>query len=360
MANDLKHEQTHHHGSPIGRWVVRLWALVLLVTVLWSSVWAFGFLFTSIFEPAAAPERFTEEPAKLDVESIRSAVSADAPVKEHQAPLDRFHGLGSWTPPRVMSGCATSGCHDPLPHTKNKAVRAFANMHAMFLDCRVCHDEKAGVGSPVQWVDTRSGQAREEPPAIMRLIVALNPVGDDAVATDEQSGSAIVELLRETLADGGPNAQLSYNLVQLETTQADSPVWRQTIDRLRRDLPGLARGEYGAVLTLLPSVVEDVPDNAEMVSLAQRYLAMEPETDGYQKLFDSMHERIVAEPSACFACHGAEDQRLDLAKLGYWPDRVDELRRLPLARLVERVRSGEPFHLPSLLETEEPGGEGSE
>ena len=321
----------------------RLYALAILVVVVWASYAAVAYLFRSVFTPAQLPLKLHTWAGDLHVETLRpeAAGTPQAP----RAPIGHYHGVNRWFQPDPHNGCTARGCHEPLPHTKRKEVRAFANLHATFLDCGTCHD--AGLTGPVEavWVDTTTGRA-QEPPAMLRLLRELERSAGIIKDQPEEIHPTILEQLREVIVVIGGDPVLEYLLVRLDTAEPGSPVWRHSVDRLRSELPAHARGEYGAKLTLRGSV-DDTAGSAEQTKL---YLEAAANSRRKQKLYEAIHANIVAKPGACLACHGDQPPRLDFALLGYPPDRATYLLSSPVARLIQRIEQGETFHVPTLLE----------
>jgi hypothetical protein len=60
------------------------------------------------------------------------------------------------------SSCAV--CHPLYPHSENKVVRAFLNMHTGFIRCEVCHIKKTKFQDIVyDWEETQNAQFYGEP-----------------------------------------------------------------------------------------------------------------------------------------------------------------------------------------------------
>lgn len=70
---------------------------------------------------------------------------------------DHFHHVGNQAYHDEINLCIK--CHGDIPHDKNKAIRAFLNMHSDFLSCEVCHiritDNKKYI-----WYNKKDGSER--------------------------------------------------------------------------------------------------------------------------------------------------------------------------------------------------------
>jgi uncharacterized protein with PIN domain len=74
-----------------------------------------------------------------------------------------FHHIDYDMAPDNRSYCVE--CHGNIPHQKKKEIRAFANMHAAFIECETCHvrlegDNRTGV---FKWYDTATGKIFDSP-----------------------------------------------------------------------------------------------------------------------------------------------------------------------------------------------------
>jgi hypothetical protein len=127
-------------------------------------------------------------------------------------------------------------------------------------------------------------------------------------------------------------------------------VWQDAIASLRDELPYHARGDYGAKLA------RDVPDGTRrgaqrlLIEKADAWLTLRPGDKRRDAIYNEIHARLIARPSACLACHGGEPPRVDFKALGYTAERAAELRGSVIARQMQHIRDGQPFYLPGVLE----------
>jgi len=327
------------HGLKEG--FVRFYALILVLVLAWAGYAAFMSLARTVFVPQPVPARFLEWQGRIDTAALRAkdvpGVTGTAP----RAPLAHFHRVERWFQPDPLNGCTPAGCHDPLPHTKEAKVPAFANFHTTFLACTMCHQNG---GAPAAWVSMADGRRQDAPP-LLRLQSYLETSGEK-IRTSPQEAHAVIEgLLKAAVALASDDPALRDLLLQLDTAEPGSPVWKRAIDRLARDLPQHTRGEYGAKIAR-----EATPDAYRNVSKELVALAALSPSDPKRK---QVHERgagvLLKEPVACLSCHGNAPAALDFQSLGYSPTRARFLGKLQLASLMQRIREGERFFIPKLL-----------
>lgn len=71
--------------------------------------------------------------------STRCHLGEDAPVLPDDYPLQGFHRQEHAYITRLQDRSSCSVCHDIYPHSHDRVVRAFLNMHTGFMLCEVCH-----------------------------------------------------------------------------------------------------------------------------------------------------------------------------------------------------------------------------
>ncbi len=157
----------------------------------------------------------------------------------------------------------------------------------------------------------------------------------------------IVLLLRQAIAAAGTDAALSDLLLQFETSEPGSPVWRRAEMRLVAELPMHARGEYGAKLAR--GAGSYASESTDMRELAQRYLKTPEGNPQRAQIYGQIHASLTKSPANCTSCHGNGASKLDFEKLGYSHTRAELLKQLQLADEMQRVRQGEHFESPDIL-----------
>jgi len=277
---------------------------------------------------------------------LRAEAAEKTEPEAPRPPLGHYHGVDEWFEPAAFLSCTMSGCHSPLPHKERKEIRAFANLHATFMTCQMCHEENVPALMQTVWLDPSTGATTDSPPAMLQLLNLLETT--DEPDDKQKFTSDVVTLLDQALAQTREEPLLARLNLRLRTTQPGSPVWTQAMRDLRRELPQHARGEYG--FRLAPAVGErEYPAfHKEIESLADRYFAEENETK-LDELHAQIHAKVNPEPAGCLPCHGGEPARMDFVKAGYTQQRATELRDVEIARLMDRIMKGRPFHLPSIV-----------
>lgn len=320
---------------------IRFYTLCILAVVVWAGYMAFVWLIKFVFIPTPVPARLLEWQARIDAATLRTdnvpGVTGDA----DRAPLGHYHKVEKWFQPDKLNGCTVPGCHEPLPHTKQSKIPAFANFHTTFLACEMCHQPPES-HQKVLWITTSTYQPQPAP-AVLRMIQFL--AANDARIKAEPAAIAapLLDLLRQLIAPANNDPILCDLLLRLETTEPASPVWRRAVDRLIREVPNHARGEYGAKLAR--ENARSFADHAATLrDLGNQYAARHDPA-----LKDKSHANIRNEAAACTACHGDPNPLIDYEQLGYTPERSRTLSRLELANLMQRIRQGDVFQIPNLL-----------
>lgn len=356
MSNAPARAGGHAHRGALARargLIARLWALALLLLVIWVTYLAGAYMVRYVFAPSEIPAGILRWQSTLSADALREAnvrgISAPAP----RPPLPRYHLVDRWFQPDPLNNCTVSGCHAPLAHGKHKDTRAFANLHSTFLACQMCHAKGEPGGSPAMWVSTTTG-APQEPPAILRLIneIEINRAKIDSDAAGQQP--MILALLRETWDTVPNDAMIEHYILVLDTSEPGSPVWRTAVARLAEELPKRALGEYQAKIAPRVDQGRTQQNRDQMADLTRRYLSVAAASTEGKDLIRRVHADVLPKPAACVRCHGQEPPQLDLQVLGYPPGRQAALRGQPIARLIQQIREGRPFYLPGALESAGP------
>lgn len=332
----------------LGRVVVRVYALAILLVVIWTGYTAVAYLVRTVFKPTPVPPEYLTWESALAGDNAEALRAAPSGLTLPRAPLAHYHDVDRTLPVDTLNGCLTSGCHHPLAHRKSKELRAFANLHATFLECGLCHNADIDGAAQAIWVDLPTGRPGE-PPAVLQLMKLFESEGDAVQSRPADVHTRILGPLASAVEHSG-DVILEHLRAQIATSEPGSPVWRHAVARLREELPNHVRGEYGVKLAPKMSEWELKSLNQGLVEMARPYLAAAEGSDERKRLHAEIHKGILARPSACLSCHGGEPARLDFAALGYPPERAAALRDSSIARLMAQIQSGQPFHLPRLLE----------
>jgi len=332
----------------VGRKVVlRSYALALLVVVGWTGYTAVAYLVRSVFRPVHVPSRFLSWQTALDSQALRTGTGQGATFP--RAPLSHYHHFEHGFQPDPHNGCTTSGCHSPLPHRKKLETRAFANFHATFLTCQMCHLVHDSAPLEAAWIDLSSGRV-QDPPAMLRLTAELESISEKLAMRPVGVRAGIGEQLREVLRAHGPDALLEHLLARIETSEPGSPVWNRAVEQLAGELPDQTPGEYAARLAPRPVASDYLNIAARLRSQAQEYLAAAPGSPLREQLHKKIHGALQPQPDACLACHGGEPPLVDFRAVGYPPGRAAQLRNEIIARQMQQIREGRPFYIPRILE----------
>jgi hypothetical protein len=325
--------------------IIRLYALVILLVIVWTGYTAVTYLFRSVFTPVHVPEHMKQWAAVIDTSTLVDRDRATEAQMYPRAPLRHFHTLGALFEPAPNTGCTTSGCHGTLSHRKRKEIRAFANLHTTFMTCRMCHTADLTNPTEAMWIRADDGMRMETPP-LLDLIRLLETQAIQINESPAEHHLTIIEYLRQAVEASRQDPILQYLLTQLETSEPGSPVWRGTVVQLRSELPNHARGEYGAMITPVTTNEQEQTFRARQRDLARKYFAAEPDSEEAEAIHKQIHERITTEPKGCTVCHGDEPPRLQFENLGYSSQRATLLRDAPTARMMIQIQQGHPFHLP--------------
>lgn len=337
-----------HHKHGLGFFIVRLYAFAVLLLTVWAGYTAFAYLFRSVFTPTQVPKQFTSWTRSLEVKPDGKDQIGTI-EKTSRAPLNHFHRLDRPLTIDPHNGCLTSGCHAPLPHSKSKALRAFANFHTTFLSCGMCHYEPNSLPMPASWVSIADEDV-VPPPATLQLETMME-TKREAFRNDPQSVQReLITLLKKARRVAHADAELKHTLVRIETSEPGSPVWLRAVESLRMDLPNTARGDYGAKLA--PYTTTDAVHRAAKAlrESIKDYFAAPPNSKQREAAYDQIHAPVIAKPKGCLACHASEPPRLDFEALGYSATRAAALHDATIAAQMQHIQEGESFHLPSVLE----------
>ncbi len=328
-------------GRPgrLRRTLIRAWSLAIMLVIVWTTWVAFAYLIHYVFTPPEPPAWLRENQPPSGPGAPWSQLTTGAGPAP-LTPAGHYHRIDRWFRPDSTNSCLASECHDTLPHRARKETRAFANMHSTFADCMLCHDKTVTGPADATWISKRTGHP-QQPPAVLSLMRRLESLDEPAAGQQAAAPDEIVALLRATIRETDGDPQLEHLAARIEACEPGSPVWRTAIDTLSDRLPDHARGAYTAKLGLKR-------DPAEIGGLRKLREQFKASGDGQAKrrILDRIHERVLDQPPSCLTCHGDQPGRLDYEKLGYSPARSEVLGNLPVAKVVQQTRQGEPFHLP--------------
>lgn len=332
----------------IGRVGKRLYAFILVLVLLYVFYLTVAYLVMMVFYPSPVPARLLEWPGHLDASSLRKADVPGVTGPAARAPFAHYHQVGQWMQFDPINGCTISGCHEPLPHTRSANVRAFANLHATFLTCQMCHEPVKARPVKAGWVSTQTGLATDAPGLVqlMRLLeTEREPIARNPAAYHEQILSLLAQIVTVS-----KDPLLQYLQIEITTTVPGSPVWRDVLARLTDELPLHARGEYGAKIAHFEASDDYLRVSQHLRETGRTFLAAAPEAPERKRVQDQIHSQMQLSLDRCTACHGDSPPLVDFTALGYSPKRAAFLTSMPTARQVQSIREGRQFYLPSITE----------
>jgi hypothetical protein len=355
-----KGEDRPHTVRAIARLVLavvrRGYAIAVIVLVLWLSFFALRYLLATLILPPPVPPQVVGIPTRLG-ESVLKTRRTQWPGVEASEnprnPLAHFHLLSGWIEPDRFNNCTQSGCHVPLPHSKNKAVRAFLNMHATSLQCCVCHMQVGQRPLPLGWYSLAQGRRGPTPAVLQTFAWLTSEEGRRALATPTAADQArLAGLLRTAAreADGDPTLQQLAS--DTAAVRYGSPAFQRCVADAQAILPRRFRGEYGAKLALLsPATGEPVVDFSDTQAAVQVYLREAPTATATRKaeLLAAVHPLRRPQPPHCSDCHVRTGGLIDFAAVGYPPARVEMLTHAVIFRMIENIASGQPFYMPAFV-----------
>ncbi len=187
------------------------WAVILTV----AGVWLTRFLLGTLRNPLAGKDTqhaqmkiFDSVVALTEKQVVRYL--GEWELSEPRLP-GHFHHIGRWYEADKYNFCIK--CHGQTPHSNNPQVRAFLNMHNLFISCQVCHVREKESLAPDRfaWSNIADGQPCPSPDMSKQLwgeygakIVPLkNSEADPKPVTFEEEEAFAVEYFkrRDKLSD---------------------------------------------------------------------------------------------------------------------------------------------------------------
>ncbi len=332
----------------------RLWALVLIAVVLWLSYRAVKYLFMALVVPPPAPPQIVDIPRRT-AGAVRPppapAFAGITAVENPRAPLSHYHHLETWFQPDRFNGCTRSGCHAPLPHGKDKASRAFLNLHATSLHCGVCHLVSDQVPLPLTWYDLKSGRPTATPallPAYAWLTEKAENPPAEYTAAEQQ---LIVGLLRTAARQAAGDYALTHLAEHLAAVRADSEDFPGLVKAAAESVPRHFRGEYGAKLALRDARGRPRLDHPDSEAASEEYRRRKEGLSPAEReaLLARVHPARRRPTLVCTDCHQSQTPLVDLEQVGYPAARIRQLAGPLITRAIEHMMQGRDFHMPTFL-----------
>jgi hypothetical protein len=337
--------------------IKRGYALTLIVLVLWLSWQALFYLISSLMLPARPPKQIVDIPTKLN-ESVlvRSATARKTTTTtvNQRSPLSHYHRLDQGFQADPLNGCTASQCHSPLPHGKNKADRAFLNMHATSIHCGVCHIQTDQKPLPLVWYDLKTGKARVQAPALLQTYAWLtSPATRNSSPFTVKDQAEIVRLLRAATDEAYGQTELASLAEHLAAVRATSDEFPRLVKVTREAVQGHFRGEYGAKLALTdPRTGQPLLENPGGNKAGRDFLRQRDTlTDEQKKIWlEKIHPQRRKPTLHCADCHQPEGSLVDFRASGYPPARIQAIASHLVTRAIDHIVEGKSFYLPGFLE----------
>lgn len=334
--------------------VQRLWAFALIVLVLYLSWNALMYLVNALVLPAGPPAQITAVPLRPNEALLRAApgeLAGVTAVANPRTPPTHYHQIDAWFQPDPQNTCTQSGCHAPLPHGRNKADRAFLNMHATSLHCGVCHLQTDVRPLPLTWYHLKTGAAQDTP-ALLRAYAWLQDPPHQARPATRTDQAEVVALIKAAATEAGGSVKLRELARHLAAVRPASEMFQRLLASARDILPEHFRGEYGAKLALQdPQTHAPRLAHPGSTDAVRRYLAEKGTLTGADRatVLQQVHPLRRPQTLHCTECHRSEGALVDLAALGYPPARVQQLTQPMLMQAIESMASGRPFFMPGFF-----------
>ena len=258
---------------------------VMIVAVIGSTIIICKVIYESVFvlkyqvvstKPELPPEPVIE---KSFMEDVTSATSKKEDLyigyrfdKENEIE-DHFHRVEMKLVPDKVSLCVK--CHGDLPHGKSKQVRAFLNMHNLYLDCKVCHVKTGQDGRKpyYYWANRTTGEVVKNPDIGSKRIDKLG-----------------IKLMPCFISDGPPT--------------------KKDIESQR--------------------IVED--------DIISRIKNKNLTTEEKKELVKQIHDNLSKQSVTCDECHNSSKQFLNLQEIGYPESRIKAIANDQVTRLVTEYK----------------------
>lgn len=143
-----------------------IYVIVLGVALVAAGSWLTVYLAGALEEPLSLGPR---SPQSMDFEDILS--QTDLQVRRHLGEWEfsepklegHFHHIGRWYQRDEWNFCIE--CHGPTPHSRSAQIRAFLNMHSLFVSCEVCHVRSEENERPTRfgWIGLTDGRLSPNP-----------------------------------------------------------------------------------------------------------------------------------------------------------------------------------------------------
>jgi hypothetical protein len=363
MANAPAQPRRRHPIAAFLAWLTvglirRAYAVVLIAIIVWLTYLAVRYLINTLIRAIPPPPQIVELPRRMDLKLIEKPWrewAAIGATQNPRLPPAHYHRFEGWLQPDAYNDCTRGGCHSVLPHSRNKAVRAFLNMHATSLHCGVCHVQTDQRPLDLTWYSLETGGAAGPPAALEAYGLLTSSEGQRRFAQptpdDQRRLVALIQTAARQSGDVPALAELAHDLQAVRVT---SDEFQKLLEWARAVLPQHFRGEYGEKLALRDGQGKPRlghPDDAAAVDEYLSAMQRGEKLAGDQRkaLLDRVHTRRRTQPLHCTQCHTAENSLIDFAKIGYPEARRQALFRPAVFQMIEHIAGGQPMYLPGFV-----------
>jgi hypothetical protein len=265
-----------------------------------------------------------------------------------RVPPAHYHRLEEWFQPDPRNDCTTSGCHAPLPHSRDKALRAFLNMHATSIHCGVCHFKTDERPAPVVWYSLETGDETSTP----ALLRAYGMVSQPREGMDVETRRELIRVMQQAADESNQLRSVQTLADHFAAIGPDGDAFTKLVARSQRTIAGHFRGEYGAKIARRAPGGGPMLAHPESDRAKRDYLSLPPDAppSTKQEALAAVHPLRADRPLTCDDCHGTSDLVIKLWDLGYPPKRIQSLRNPAIVRMIEHIAAGQAFHMPEFVQ----------
>ncbi|NQV31870.1 MAG: hypothetical protein HQ515_04205 [Phycisphaeraceae bacterium] len=158
----MSHSNTPWHKGQLFV-CVGFWSVVLVAAFWWLTVFLLGTLgdtFAKSGPPLSAIDSIDSVVALTEKKVVRYL--GEWELQEPKL-SGHFHHVGQWYQADTQNFCIK--CHGAAPHSRSPQLRAFLNMHNLFMSCQVCHarEEIETPATRFGWLDLESNELCPNP-----------------------------------------------------------------------------------------------------------------------------------------------------------------------------------------------------
>lgn len=339
--------------------VLRSYALAMMAIIMWATFGALRYLIVSLAAPSQTPAQIAGIPKRLD-ETVLVGARPDwlglTSAENPRGPLAHYHRFETWIRADRFNDCTRSGCHGPLPHAEKKETRAFLNMHATTLHCGVCHMDGQKSASALVWYDLDDGEPRSRP-ALLDAQDWLDRHDSNASAEITPADqSEIVRLLNSAAAEGQGEPYLERIARDVSAVRADSESMRPLLEQAREAVRRALRGSYGAKLARSDAAGRPILGYSGSESASKAWIERGANATGEERdrMLAAVHPDAHDPPIDCTNCHQPTPEAafINFSAAGYPAARVRALTDAPIFEMIQHIREGRPFYLPTVGKAE--------